>query len=196
MGSEERAQPGPQEGGRPPGGVVGRLKHLVRERTVLVLAILFALGGGLLLWHQTHVHASIVEQSALDNAKAYSQALATFRTLYTRDVVEVVRKLDPPVVVTHDFEDQPGSIPLPATFSIRLGKTIGELEGGSGVRSDLYSPYPFPGRPRNETKFAEDAWEALTRDPKTPFYRFDDARKSVRYATADLMRASVRQHER
>ena len=124
MGSEERVEPRPSTGGRSKGGFVSLARDLVRERTVLVLAILFALGGGFLLWHQARVHTSIVEGSAVDHAKAYSEALATFRTLYTRDVVEVVRKLDEPVLVTHDFEHRPGSIPLPATFSIRLGKTI------------------------------------------------------------------------
>ena len=64
---------------------------------MLVLAILFALGGAFLLWRQASVHRSIVERSALESAKAYSEALATFRTLYTRDVVEVVRKLAWPI---------------------------------------------------------------------------------------------------
>ena len=196
MGSEERAQPGPQEGGRPPGGVVGRLKHLVRERTVLVLAILFALGGGLLLWHQTHVHASIVKDSALESAKAYSEALAAFRTLYTSEVVEVVRKLDPPVVVTHDLENNPHAIPLSETFTIMLGRAIGAQ--GSGVQAGLYSPHPFPWRwqewreKKQRDPFVMKAWKALKQDPATAFHSFEDVDglASLRYATADLMRAS------
>jgi signal transduction histidine kinase len=73
-----------------------------------------------------------------------------------------------------------------------LGRTVGEHQ--SGESTFLYSPHPFPGREDGGLRddFARGAWEALGRDPKAPFYRFETIgeRKVLRYATADLMRSS------
>ena len=141
------------------------LNDLLLRRTVLVLTVLIIAAGGFLLWHQSEVQDELVESTMLEDAKAYSDALATFRSLYTSEVVETVLKQN--IVVTHDYDPQKGEIPLPATLSMKLGEHMGE--NGSQVRSKLYSPYPFRG-PRNvgelPDKFGEDAWAFLERSPR------------------------------
>ena len=165
------------------------LNDLLLRRTVLVLTVLIIAAGGFLLWHQSDVQDELVKSMMLEDAKAYSDALATFRSLYTSEVVETVLKQN--IVVTHDYDPQKGEIPLPATLSMKLGEHMGE--NGSQVRSKLYSPYPFRG-PRKvgelPDKFGEDAWAFLTKNPEKSFSRFEevDGRLWLRYATADLMR--------
>jgi len=163
----------------------------LHERTTLTLVILFCVAVGIMVWHVARLQGNLIESMALANADLYSQALTEFRTLYTREVVERVRPQG--IVVTHDYESREGAIPLPATLSMKLGQRIGTHQAGAETR--LYSAYPFPWREEQgglQDRFGREAWEFLTRNPDKPFYRFEEVqgRPSLRYATADLMRAS------
>ncbi len=165
------------------------VRNILYKRTVTVLALLFVAGAGILLSQQLKDQRDVVEAKAIEDARAHARMLETFREIYTRDVVEVARRKG--VVVTHDYRAEPGSIPLPATLSMELGERMGR----SGVRTLLYSPYPFPWRKDSgglRGRFAEDAWAALNRDPSRPFHRIEDVegRASLRYAVADVMRPS------
>src|SRR5215510_832595 len=116
--------------------------RLLYERTILVLLLLFCLGMGCMLWHVSRLQSNLIASIALQDASLYAQALAEFRTLYTSEVVETVRPLG--VEVTHDYMTHAGSIPLPVTLTILLGKRISAHEAGAQIR--VYSPYPFPSR--------------------------------------------------
>ena len=125
---------------------------------------MFAIGLGSTIWYMSRVQSNLIETMALDNAALYSQALAEFRTLYAQEVVERVRPQG--IQVTHDYETVPGSIPLPATLSILLGKRIGEH--ASGAEAQLYSPYPFPWREASgglRDDFSKEAWTFLSEKP-------------------------------
>ena len=160
---------------------------------LLLAALLFCVGFG--VWHLTSLQSDLTASTALESAKLYAEAIATFRTLYTREVVERLRGRG--IAVTHDYDQQDGAIPLPATLSMLLGKRIGE--SGSGAHARLYSRYPFPGRQAEnrrlfEDPFVQDAWEHWQQNPDSdePFYRFEEfaGRFSLRYAIADRMRRS------
>jgi signal transduction histidine kinase/CheY-like chemotaxis protein len=161
--------------------------RILRERAVVLLALLFAAGGVLLLWHDARKREELVKATARENVRDYSQAIAVFRSLYTSEVVRPL--LDRGVPVTHDYLEREGAIPLPATLSMELGKRIGAL--GSGVVVRLYSPYPFPFRKDGGLKdaFGERAWKSLSRDPAALVDGFEPVggRDSYRYATADVM---------
>ncbi len=169
------------------GGLPGRLGEILHRHTVLVLALLFVAGAAVLLQQQLKDQSDILEAKALEDAKAYAHTLATFRELYTKEVVDVVRDRVP---VLHDYKDHKGAIPLPATLSMELGERMGE--GDSGVRALLYSRYPFPWREKTgglKGDFETRAWEELNRNPETPFHRIEevDGALSLRYAIADRM---------
>ena len=147
------------------------------------------------MWHLTRLQSRLNESSALEHAKLYAEAIREFRTLYTQEVVEPVRNQG--IMVTHDYRDHQGAIPLPATLSMLLGMRIGKQ--GSGAQTRLYSAYPFPWRKEENQRlfqdpFARDAWEYWQKnsDSDEPFYRFEEleGRVSLRYAMADRMRAS------
>jgi len=171
--------------------MVARCVRLLHERTILVLLLLFCLGMGCMLWYVSHLQSNLIAAIALQDASLYAQALTEFRTLYTSEVVEIVRPQG--VEVTHDYVTHDGAIPLPVTLTMLLGKRISAYEAGAQVR--LYSPYPFPSR-REEgglhDAFGQAAWDYLQRHPTTSFHRVEEVqgRPVLRYATADLMRPS------
>jgi PAS domain S-box-containing protein len=169
--------------------MMARCVRLLHERTILVLTLLFCAGVVCMLWYVSHLQSNLIASTVLQDASLYSQALGEFRTLYTSEVVDAVIKHG--IEVTHDHAAKEGAIPLPATLTMLIGDRIGEH--GSGAQTRLYSPYPFPWR-RHEgglhDAFGRDAWGYVQRHPDKPYYRFEDfnGRRSLRYATADVMR--------
>lgn len=61
---------------------MARLYSVLHRRIVLVLSILPVAAGAFLAWHQSRLHSRLVESAAMQNAQAYSDALATFRPMY------------------------------------------------------------------------------------------------------------------
>jgi signal transduction histidine kinase len=157
---------------------------------VWTLAILLISAAAFLLWHQSRWGIKVVRSTVLEDAVAYSEAIASFRSLYTSEVVERLRPHG--VEVTHEYRTREGAIPLPATLSMELLRSVSEP---ATVHSRLYSPYPFPWRSEEgglRDDFSREAWDALSLNPDEPYYRFQDVDglASLRYATSDLMRAS------
>ena len=105
-----------------------------------VVALLFLGAFAGLIVFMGRMHEDLVKTAILENAKLSSQAIAEFRTLYTKNVVQKVK--DAGIEVTHDYHGKPNAIPLPATMSMELGKSMGQQLDGAETR--LYSKYPFP----------------------------------------------------
>ena len=162
--------------------------QLLNQRSVFVVALLFIAASAIILWHNTRLSHDLVQATALQDAALYSEAIAEFRTLYTSEVIATLSDQD--IMITHDYEEHAGAIPLPATLSMRLGKRIGEKHSGAETR--LYSAYPFPYPDRSGLRddFAKQAWAALNSNANEAFHRFEQLgeRRVLRYATADLMR--------
>ncbi len=167
---------------------------LLLDRTVVLVGLVYILIMVILIWRQVQLEARLVESTAHSEAQRYSEALTTFRTLYTREVVEMLRHQD--IVVTHDYDQEEyegKAIPLPATLSMLIGNEMAKKELGG--QTALYSDYPFPWREeewKQRDQFAKDAWEALTENPDDSYQRFENrnGRRWLRYATADRMRES------
>jgi signal transduction histidine kinase/ActR/RegA family two-component response regulator len=165
---------------------------LDRESINFFLPLFLAFGFVyfLLAYNLLANRAQIIEVMAVRDAKSYSSALTEFRTLYTSEVVENVRHNG--IIVSHNYQELPSAIPLPATLSMLLGKKLNDESGGQ-VR--LYSAYPFPWRADDggpQDAFEAEALEVLRAAPNEPFYRFETTGdvQVLRYASADLMRES------
>jgi signal transduction histidine kinase/FixJ family two-component response regulator/HPt (histidine-containing phosphotransfer) domain-containing protein len=165
---------------------LGRLFH---QRTVAVLSVMFCIGVVGMLWHLSRLTSSLVESAAVQGTSLQAESLDEVRALYTSEVAERLRTHD--VTITHDYASQDGAIPLPATFSMELGRRIGQRVSGMQVR--LYSDYPFPWRTDGALRdaFEREALQRLRQHPDRPVVRFEDVqnRRSLRYATADRMQA-------
>ena len=168
---------------------LGRMRRLIRDPLLVILTLFACTAAALVVWRASHLTSRAADSAALQYARAYSEAVKEFRTLYT---AEVVSRVGPSVEVSHDYASKEGAIPLPATLTIEFGKTSGTRE--IGIQSRLFSDYPFPrrldGGPQDD--FQEQALLQLRQDPDQPFARFEDlqGRWSLRYATADRMRAA------
>jgi two-component system, sensor histidine kinase and response regulator len=158
---------------------------LVRNRIVLVLALIFCAATAATLWHLSRLSWRLVESSALQAASQYADSLRELRRLYTSDVTDRLRGHG--IQVTHDYATKEGAIPLPATFTMELSERISQQS--SGMHARLYSDFPFPwrknGGPRDD--FEREAIRQVRQFPDRPFYRFQDfqGRPSLRYAVAD-----------
>jgi PAS domain S-box-containing protein len=169
--------------------IVATCVRLLHERTILILLLLFCLAIAGMLWHVSRLQSNLIASIALQDASLYAQALSEFRTLYTSEVVEIVRAQG--LEVTHDYLAHTGAIPLPVTLTMLLGQRISAHAAGAQVR--LYSPYPFPTRQAEgglHDAFSQAAWDFLQHNPAASFHRFEEVqgRPALRYATADLMR--------
>lgn len=168
------------------------LLKLLYKRTILILAILFCTGVAGSLWNVSRLSWNLIESQALENAALYVQTIQAARTLYSSDAVNRIKEIHE-ITVTHDYKNQAGAIPLPATYLIELGKEVIEKNAGMSVR--LYSDYPFPWRQAEggaRDNFELQAIRYLRLHPEQPFYRFIKAKGSLklRYTQADILQPS------
>ena len=167
-----------------------KLTYLVRDYPLLVLGAIILIGAGVAVMRLTRLNNHLIESVALDNVKTYSSMLTEIRSLYTSEVVANAREAG--IKVTHDYDDHPHAIPLPATLTLLLGKRINEKAGS--IHTAIYSPYPFPWRVQEgglKDQFATDAWKMLQQYPKRPYYKIEKVgdRLFMRYAIADVMQS-------
>ena len=107
--------------------IIRALAALIRplhERTILVLGIMLGAGVLLTLWHLSRLTSNLVESAAVEGTSLQCESLQESRMLYASDVVGRIRAQG--VTVTHDYAAHDGAIPIPATFSMELGRRIGE----------------------------------------------------------------------
>ena len=158
------------------------------ERPFFFISSAFVVALAIIAFQNWQFQTKLVETQALESARLVAETVAEVRTLYTKEVVNRARSIG--VVVTHDYIETDGAIPLPATFSMLLGERLA-LRDTAKVR--LYSPYPFPWR-RDEGglrgDFSKQAWAYLQENPDDEYYRFGiiDGRQVIRYAKADTLR--------
>jgi eukaryotic-like serine/threonine-protein kinase len=180
---------------------LGRAERLLRwcRRNPVAAGLLFAvsLGSAFGLFELSRLSQHLVRSSALESAAQQSQLLDEVNNMYSADVVERAKLKG--VYATHDYATRPGFIPLPATFTIDLGKQFSD-RNDSGVQVRLYSDHPFRSRKDGGPKddFERDALDHYRQEKSAgPYYRFEDVqgRPALRYATAQLMqKACVQCH--
>ncbi len=172
---------------------LARLVEFVTRHTLLLISLVTITSMFMAFVYLSGESKKIMRETSIIGAQRYLEALAEFRTLYTSEVVKTAKKHG--LMVTHDYLNQAAAIPLPATFSMKLGERIGAHQ--SGAKTFLYSPYPFPWRKQENSRlfsqpFVQSAWKQLQETPKKPFYRFENynGRPSIRFAVADQLRES------
>ena len=143
----------------------------------------------MIVWYMEKQQSTLVESISIKNAELYLGAITEFRTIYTSEVVNRLKKSN--ITIVHDYHKYDDAIPLPATLSMLLAQRIGLRNVGTKVR--LYSPYPFPWRKADsglQDEFGQSAWEFFKKSPELPYFYFDviGENRVLRYAVADQMR--------
>jgi eukaryotic-like serine/threonine-protein kinase len=172
---------------------MGRLERLWRwcRRNPVAASLLVAvtLGAAVGLGYLSWLSEQFVRSTALESAAQQAEMLDVVNDRYSSQVVDRLE----PGRATHDYITRPGKVPLPATFTIDLGRVLSEC-GKSGMQVRLYSNYPFKSRKNGgpQDDFGQEALRHLGRNPTEPVFRFEDieGRPYLRYATARVMKAS------
>ena len=178
----------------PPKATPGSLWSPSRARFPINVAVIFLYFAVAILsvqWQRTKLMDRLIVSAGTEAARGQVQMLTAVRTVYTEEIVTVA--LANGLQITHEPQTNPHSIPLPATFALRIGERM--TESGHGGRTRLYSPYPFPWRAAEgglRDDFQKEAWERLQADPQTVVVRTINTAEGrvLRYAVADRMRAS------
>ncbi|MBX3581077.1 MAG: adenylate/guanylate cyclase domain-containing protein [Rhizobiaceae bacterium] len=100
-------------------------------------------------------------------ASDISKIITDIRTLYANDVVARILQADPHtrITATDNYRDVAGAIPIPATFSLEIGRLTSSRD--NTVRYDFVSDYPFAGRPsHNLDEFQLMALETFRSHPE------------------------------
>lgn len=155
----------------------------------LFVAVLLGSTFGMLYLSSLSEH--FVRETARESARMQADMLEDMNTFYSDIVEQVASHVD----VTHEYHHRPGTLPLPATFTIEAGRRISCSK--SGMRIRLFSDHPFPwrtdGGPRDA--FEREALSKLREDPRRAYYEFADidGQPYLRYARARLMKESCLQ---
>jgi serine/threonine protein kinase len=165
---------------RPAGRVERAWRWCRRNPLPAALLVAASLGPVAGLWHLSRLSERLVQQTALESAAQHDEVLDIVNDHYSQVVDKAPKQAQ-------------GSLPLPATLTIELGREI-SAKSASGMRVYLYSEYPFPSRKDGgpHDAFEREALRRLRADPDQPFYEFTqmDGRPVVRFARARRMKAS------
>lgn len=156
----------------------------------LLLGLAFLSVIALMIWQAQRMQTELVLSTALRQASNLRDTIVTFRSTYSSDIVDRVNAAGG--IVSHDFKNIEGAIPIPATLTILLGEKLSQDSSKGSFR--LYSDYPFPWRNDSGAKdsFEAEALAAVRQNPSEPFYRIENLNGQTvfRYAHADIMENS------
>ncbi len=150
---------------------------------IAVVALLFV-GLPVAIWADLRELSS---NALTRQSEEFSRIINDVRNFYAQDVVARVVAADGNVHTSAKFREEPGAIPIPATFSLELGRLIGE-EGSVGYR--FVSDFPFAGRePHNLDEFERNALARLRADPSEPVIQVGGSlfSRTVRLATPIIL---------
>lgn len=130
------------------------------------------------------------DEHLLRIVRTYSSAVDAFRTFYSEEIINSVRS-HPHVLITSDYKNVPGAVPLPFTMTMDLMSFINtrDLE----VKGRLVSDHPFANRTDRElTEFEIEALAYFRTNEASEHYRFSsqDGVTMLEYARPVLMEPS------
>ncbi len=139
-----------------------------RTRFFIALVIVLLAGLPLAVWFDLR---TVTQVALMRQVTDLSAVLSGVRDFYSTAVVGRVLAAHGSTLVTNDFENHPGAIPIPATFSLELGTVVSQYQNNIGYR--FVSDYPFKHRaPHALDDFERSALASLreTRDPNQKIY--------------------------
>ena len=125
------------------GSVFMSVFRFFQERAFIVwaLVMLALVTLPLVVWLDLR---SLSDQNLARQAKTLNTVVTAVRGYYTENVAGRVLTSDGQTRLMHNYRDEMGAIPIPATLSIELGEVIGAAEGDVAFR--FVSDYPFANR--------------------------------------------------
>jgi len=118
-------------------------------------------------------------------AQAQSELLTATRSFYSREVVQKLAASSD-VVVSHDHEGRPLTIPAPVTMTLALEEELARHGFPSSIR--LVSNYPFTWREdRTLDAFELEALASVASSPDTPFQKLEEREDGAVFRSAQAV---------
>ncbi|MEZ5451661.1 MAG: response regulator [Thiothrix sp.] len=155
---------------------------------VYILSFLLLIGAAVVFWVSYQKSHRINQEIAVYEASQFTSSVSRFRTFYSQQFVPRAQKNG--IKITHDYQANEDTLPLPATMIMDLGKFLGEGKE-SAYKIRLYSDMPFPWRKDGGARDDFEKWAIgeLRKNPEHAVWRFEgegDA-QVLRYARADRL---------
>ena len=92
----------------------------------LTLAMLFMVASIVMTYvYVLEISDNSADEDSISGAQRYLEALTSFRTLYTSEVINTITDAEgDALTITHNYKNIKNAIPLPATLSMALGDEI------------------------------------------------------------------------
>jgi adenylate cyclase len=134
----------------------------------VVLLALVLLGLPLAVWLDLR---SLSETALRSQADGLAAVIGSFRSYYAGNVVDRVQAHHGDTVVTDNFLETPGAIPIPARLSLDLGNLMGNSQAAGRMGYRFFSDYPFAKRASHVfDAFETDALRRLRAREQTSVY--------------------------
>ena len=135
-----------------------------RSLAWIAIVVLLLVGLPLAVWADLR---ALSRNALLRQTGEISRIINDVRNFYANDVVARVIAAKGDVHTSANYRQEVGGIPIPATFSLELGKLISD--DGGDVSYRFVSDFPFAGRePHSLDAFERNALTLLRRDPSKP----------------------------
>ena len=158
----------------------------------LTAFLLSLIGLPFVIYNSLLLHA---EDESLRLAKSFSKVISTVRSYYGANVANNVIQAHGKVVLTENYKQTPGGIPIPATLSIELGEILREKSTDEAFMFSFVSDMPFKNRDRRALdNFQEEALRKFRQGTQSGEYwvieNKDDMSPTIRYAIPVRMEAN------
>ncbi len=167
------------------GKLINRINsYSLRTKVILPLVVAAIIGGGNLYLMSTSLEKEVLTQSGKANAESLIETARNARAFYSQEIIPKGKEAG--LEITHDFEENPHGIPLPAS----LMRSLGEMSKGENASElKLYSRHPFSFNNSRTDEFEKEALKWLEDNPDESYYRIEeqDGKTVFRLAQADVM---------
>jgi class 3 adenylate cyclase len=156
-----------------------------RSAVWIAIVVLLLVGLPVAVWADLR---ALSRDALLRQTDEISRIINDVRNFYANDVVARVIAAKGDVHTSANYRQEVGGIPIPATFSLELGKLISD--GGGDVAYRFVSDFPFAGRePHTLDAFERNALTILRKDPSKPVVEVSGPlfSQTVRLATPVVM---------
>ena len=133
-----------------------------RPRWLLVSLLLLLAALPLAIWMDLR---SLSDQALSRQASSLNAVINSVRGYYARNVVSRATAFDGDTIAIHNYLEEPGAIPIPATMSLELGREVSGATARTAYR--FVSDYPFEGRaPHDLSLFEQEALATFRQDKR------------------------------
>ena len=154
--------------------IANKLYRVFKEKSIngitwkLGIFLIALLGLPVVIYSSLKLHA---EDESLRLAKSFSSVISTVRSYYANNVAQNVLNSHSKVVLTENYKNTPGGIPIPATLSIELGELLKQKADDDSFMYSFVSDLPFLRRDRAPLDdFQDEALRKFRTEAKSEEY--------------------------